>query len=211
MSTFSKACPFETTYYAESGPQPAGYTMESLPQAVKFAMERDRDSEQDRRRLDEHRRYLDQESERRRIRADADEARDLRAMATRADAQIAIEQRIAHARLAGARENWFYEQSRGQYVAPLRVSEPESRGRPSYRPRVPNREAHRVEYSGRSAARQTPSSSQGADYSWPQYSGWSYMQSAPSSSAVPRFRNHPPTGYVIGPIDENGFVHGYNY
>lgn len=208
---------FRDRYYAESGPQPDGYTMEAVPQAVKFAMERDRDSEQDRRRLEEHRRYLDQESERRRIRADADEARDLRAMATRADAQIAIEQRIAHARLAGARENWFYEQSRAQYVAPLRVSEPESRGRPSYRnyprtrPRVGNREVHRVEGSGRSAARQTASSSQGADYSWPQHSGWSYMPSAPSSSSVPRSRNHPPTGYVIGPVDENGYVHGYNY
>lgn len=166
-------------------------------------MERERDSEQHRRRLDEHRRYLDQESERRRMRADA---------------EIAIEQRRAHARLAGARENWWlYEQSRAQYVAPLRVSEPESHGRPSYlnepltRPRLPAHEAHRVEYSCRSAARQTPSSSQVADYSWPQYPGWSYMQGVPSSSAVALFRNPRPTGYVIGPVDENGYVHRYNY
>jgi hypothetical protein len=192
--------------------------MEALPQSVKYA-------------LDEHRRFLDLESEQRRMRADADEARDLRAMVTRADAEIAIEQRIAHARLAGAPENWLHEQNLAQYLAPMRVSEPDGRGRPACRNEVRNRcpperqtrrtpeqspasrqildrssqpntrrtspRAKRRDYAG---AMQTPLSSQGAGYSWPQY--WSYTQTAPSSSAVPMFNNLPPTGYVIGPVDE---------
>ena len=218
-----KGLTFRDRYYAESGPQPAGYTVEAFPQSVKYAMERERDAEQDRRRLGEHRRFLDQESEQRRRRADADEARELRAMGTRADAEFAIEQRTAHARFAGARENWHHEQNRAQYLAPLRVSEPEGRGRQVCRNEARNRRLTECQHSNRplnrssqpnmrrtspransrarSGAMQTQSSSQGAGHSWPQY--WPYMPTESYPSARPRSRNLPPTGHVIGPVDEN--------
>ncbi|KAK1831411.1 hypothetical protein QBC39DRAFT_407805 [Podospora conica] len=118
---------FEDRYYAESGPQPLGYTPEALPQSVKYAMEREQEAEQERRRLNDQRQYLDQERQRLNNEAEADEARYLKALMTRGNVEVDLAARKAHAATMAAIpayptyvENYAQYPASGQMAAPTR-------------------------------------------------------------------------------------------